>query len=111
MGTFTKGDIVLFPFPYTNLVNRKIRPCLILSEEIHEDILLCQITSKKINADEYSVELKTNETVEGTLYIDSYIRSNMLFTADKSQILKRICKISDNKYNEVVLKIIELIKK
>ena len=84
MGSFTKGDIVLFPFPYTDLSNRKLRPCLVISDEMGEDILLCQITSKKIRKDKYSIEIKENETIDGSLQIDSYIRANMIFTANKT---------------------------
>ena len=111
MGTFTKGDIVLFPFPYTDLTNRKLRPCLVLSEEMGEDILLCQITSKKIRKDRFCVEILQNQTIDGSLHIDSYIRANMIFTANRTQILKKICIIKDKQYNEVVNIINNLIRK
>ena len=58
MGTFTKGEIVIYPFPFTNLVGKKLKPCLILSNEMNEDILLCQITSNQIKKDLYSIPLK-----------------------------------------------------
>ncbi len=109
MEAFTKGEIVLFPFPYTDLTSRKIRPCLIISNEMKKDIVLCQITSKNVEADNFVLELKKNETYDGTLSIDSYIRANMIFTADKFQIIGKICKIKDKKYKEVIQKIIEVI--
>jgi len=109
MGAFAKGDIIIFPFPYTDLSNRKIRPCLVLSNEMREDIILCQITSKNIKSDKYTIELKHNETIEGSLQIDSYIRPNMIFTASKHQIIKKICKIG-NKYCDVVEKITKIIE-
>ena len=109
METFAKGDVVLFPFPYTDMNARKIRPCLVLSDEMQYDILLCQITSKHVQADKYSVEIKKNETTDGSLQIDSLIRSNMLFTAEKLQIIKKICKLDERKYKDVVEKVIQLI--
>ena len=111
MGTFTRGDIVLFPFPYTDLSHRKLRPCLVISNEMGEDILLCQITSKKIRKDKYSVEIKQNNTIDGSLQIDSYIRANMIFTASRAQILKKLCLIKDKQYTEVVNIINTLIRK
>ncbi len=111
MGTFTRGDIVLFPFPYTDLSHRKLRPCLVISNEMREDILLCQITSKKIRKDKYSVEIKHSNTIDGSLQIDSYIRTNMIFTANKAQIHKKLCKIKDEQYIEVVNIINNLIRK
>ncbi len=111
MGAFTKGDIVLFPFPYSDLSHRKLRPCLVISDEMGEDILLCQITSKKIRKDKYSVEIKQNNTIGGSLQIDSYIRANMIFTASKAQIHKKFCMIKDKQYIEVVNLINSLIRK
>ena len=111
MGSFTRGDIILFPFPYTDLSSRKLRPCLVISDEMDEDILLCQITSQKIRKDKYCVEIKKNETIGGTLKIDSYIRANMIFTANKTQILKKFCRVKDKEYKEVVNIINNLIKK
>jgi len=111
VGTFTKGDIVLFPFPYTDLTNRKVRPCLVLSNEMKEDILLCQITSTKVSKDSFSVNLKNNETISGTLSVDSLIRTNMLFTANKQQIHKKVCSIKKDTYLKVINQIIKLISR
>ena len=111
MGAFTKGSIVLFPFPYTDLSHRKLRPCLVISDEMGEDILLCQITSKKIRKDKYRVESKQNNTIDGSRQIDSYIRGNIIFTASKVDILKKLCKIKDEQYEEVVNIINDLIRK
>lgn len=111
MGAFARGDIVLFPFPHTDLSNRKLRPCLVISEEMGKDIVLCQITSKKVSSDEYSIEIKNSETKEGSLMIDSYVRVNMLFTASKGQIHRKICKILPRKYDEVVNGIMRMISR
>lgn len=109
MAAYAKGDVVLFPFPYTDLSDRKLRPCLILSEPMGEDIILCQITSQQTRKDEYSIPLGKEETMNGTLRIDSYIRCNMLFTANAQQIHKKACTVKKETYVEVAKKIIELI--
>lgn len=109
MAAFRKGDIVLFPFPFTDLSDRKIRPCLVLSEEMQQDIVLCQITSKRVDRDDFSIELAKGETTEGSLQIDSRIRANMIFTAEKSQILKKVCRLKDEKYQRVIETITKLI--
>lgn len=110
METFTKGEIVLFPFPYTDLTNTKIRPCLVISEEMQEDLILCQITSKKIKKDTYSVEIKKDETINGSLMIDSYARCNMIFTANKNQIIKKFAKIKKQKYQQIARTILRIIE-
>lgn len=110
METFRKGEIVLFPFPFTDLTNRKLRPGLVVSNEMKEDLILCQITSKNTRKDNFVIELNREETLEGSLMIDSYIRGNMLFTASKNQIIKKVCKINKKKYLQVIDKIISIIK-
>lgn len=110
MEALTKGEVVLFPFPYTDLSHRKIRPCLVISSEMGEDLILCQITSK-FKKDSYCIELRKEETKNGSLLIDSYIRTNMIFTAVKSQVIKKLCEVSDQKYKEVVSAIIGIILK
>lgn len=111
MGAFTKGDVVLFPFPYTDLTARKLRPCLVISETMREDIILCQITSQRIPKDEHSVLVTTTDTQEGSLQIDSYARANMIFTASINQILKKMCKLKDKKYAEITTTISKIIEK
>ena len=75
-----------------------------------KDIILCQITSQRIQKDHYSIELRQNQIQEGNLMIDSYIRANMIFTSHKSQILKKIGKVSDEVYRKVTSTILEIIK-
>ena len=57
------------------------------------------------------IELHKDETRDGSLLIDSYIRSNMIFTAVKSQIIKKLCEVGDQKYKEVISSIIQNISK
>jgi mRNA interferase MazF len=111
MEPLTKGDIVLFPFPFTNLQERKLRPCLVLSDEMRDDVLLCQITSQQVSKDSYATELKHKDLLQGTLTIDSYIRTNMLFTAHRKQIVKKLCQVKDQKYKQVTKAISEMIDK
>ena len=111
MGALARGEVVLFPFLYTDLSNRKLRPCLVLSGEMGEDILLCQITSKSIRKDKFTVLVKKGDTLGGSLMIDSYVRANMIFTASIGQIHRRLCSIKDQQYKAVVKIITDLVKK
>jgi len=110
METFRKGDIVIFPFPYTDLSEKKLRPCLVISDVMQDDLMLCQITSNNSRKDKYSIGLGSTETIDGTLSIDSLIRTNMIFTASIEQIKKKICRIDKKKYSEVAKKIQDIIE-
>jgi mRNA interferase MazF len=46
MGTPSAGDVVLMPFPYSDLSKSKRRPALVVADVSRGDFVLCQITSK-----------------------------------------------------------------
>ncbi len=88
MERFIKGDVVIIPFPFSDLSGSKRRPAFIITELGGDNVLLCQITSKA-GKDKYSINLAESDFYEGGLPLDSNIRPNKIFTADKSIILRR----------------------
>jgi mRNA interferase MazF len=46
MARFVKGDVVVVPFPFSDLTNTKRRPALVLATLPGNDLILCQITSQ-----------------------------------------------------------------
>ena len=110
MEGFIKGDIVVIPFPFSDLSTTKRRPALVLSEIKGEDVILCQITSQDIS-DDYAIPLLLDDYKEGSLNQVSNIRPNRLFTADQRLILYKAGQIKNEKYNEVVAELITLVKK
>ncbi|MFN8353981.1 MAG: type II toxin-antitoxin system PemK/MazF family toxin [Spirosomataceae bacterium] len=108
MATFVKGEIVVLPFPFSDLSASKRRPALVLADLQGDDIILCQITSQ-FNRDQYAVELTQNDLAVGSLSVQSAIRPNRLFTADKKIIAYSLGHISASKYQEVIQRIYSLI--
>jgi len=109
MERFIKGDVVVIPFPFSDLSQSKKRPALVITSLKGEDIILAQITSKNIY-DEYAVELREKDFIEGGLKVNSNIRVNKLFTASRDLILYKVGRINQEKIDEVINKIIEIIK-
>jgi hypothetical protein len=54
MGTFVKGDVVVFPFSFSDLSAAKRRPALVVATLTGDDVILCQITSRSV-ADSYAI--------------------------------------------------------
>lgn len=50
MGKFVIGDVVVVPFPFSDLSASKKRPALVVATLSGDDVILCQITSKTIGA-------------------------------------------------------------
>jgi len=109
VGRFVKGDVVVVPFPFSDLAQAKRRPALVLAELEGDDRTLCQITSRGIR-DRYAVELDDNDFEAGGLRRESNIRPNRIFTADVRIILYRVGHLKLEKVNEVVEKLVEILR-
>ena len=46
MVSFAVKDVVLIPFPFSDLSHAKLRPAVVLAKASKGDWVLCQITSK-----------------------------------------------------------------
>lgn len=109
MEEFVKGDVVVLPFPFSDLSNSKKRPVLIISKLKGDDVILCQITSDA-KFDDYAIVLSTEDFRNGNLNLSSMIRPNRLFTGDRSIILYRAGHLTSEKILEVENEIIKIIK-
>ena len=89
MEKLVKGDVVVLPFPFSDLSSSKKRPALIVASLTGDDFILSQITSEE-RFDNYSITLNDKDFKQGSLNQTSRIRPNKLFTADKSIILYKI---------------------
>jgi mRNA interferase MazF len=109
LAKFVKGDIVVVPFPFSDLTRAKRRPALVVSALDGDDLILCQITSQPLR-DNYSIPLDDKDLEEGGLKQPSNVRPNRIFTADSHIVLYRLGNLKPGKLNEVVEKTIEIIR-
>jgi mRNA interferase MazF len=105
-----KGDVVVVPFPFSDLSQAKRRPALVVAELEGDDLLLCQITSQRIR-DNYAILLEDNDFESGGLRQKSNIRPNRLFTADEHIVLYKAGHLRNEKVREVIRKIVELLQR
>ena len=104
MGKPVIGEVVVLPFPQTNLQAGKRRPALGVADLAGDDLILCQITSQA-RSDGYSVPLLLADFDRGRLAVDSFIRPTRLFTVEQLVILYTVGKLKDAKLKEVRAKI------
>ena len=86
MGRFVKGDIVIIPFPFSDLSASKKRPAFVAASLAGNDVILCQITSRPFG-DRYALAIEQKDFATGGLNRPSSARPNRLFTADSGKIL------------------------
>jgi len=110
MERFVKGDVVVVPFPFSDLTGSKLRPALVVKQLDGDDVILCQITASA-RKDRYSIPLSNTDFLNGNLPQRSSIRPNRLFTAESKIIIRRAGKISQEKIDIVIEKIIDIVQK
>lgn len=102
--TYKQGDIVIVPFPFSDLSSIKQRPVLILSksEDIkqNEEIITCGITSNLQNM-RNSVIIDNSNLQTGKIPIKSRIKIDKLFTLDKKIIIKKVASLRSESFERV----------
>ena len=86
MGLPAAGDIVILPFPFSDLSDSKIRPAVVLARANQSDWILCQITSNPYG-DAQAIVIERTDFKSGMLRLQSYARPAKLFTANAKLIV------------------------
>jgi mRNA interferase MazF len=109
MAELVKGDVVIIPFPFSDLSGSKRRPAFVIANIPGPDIILCQITSKA-KSDPYAIAVEKSDFISGSLPFVSYARPNKLFTADEDIILSIAGHVSDTKTTTIISILTDLIQ-
>jgi len=107
---YDQGEVVLIPFPYSDLSENKKRPALIISNGLinqSEDRICCLITRNFRKGD---LPIKTNNFQTGKLPFKSFVRPQRIFTIHNAIIKKKLCKINGEFHREVISKLNEYIE-
>ena len=98
MAKFVKGDVVVVPFPFSDLTQAKRRPALVLAQLEGDDVILCQITSKTIK-DNYALHFDGEKSI--ALYnLKNYILlQNNLISSKNTKELEIYLKAFIQSYN------------
>lgn len=105
---FVKGDVVVVPFPFSDLSQTKRRPALVVAALPGRDCILCQITTRG-GRDRDAIALDANDFRQGSLNRPSSVRPSRLFTADQGVILRRVGKPKPQKLNEVIKQVVAIL--
>ena len=98
-----KGDIILLPFPFTDLSGSKTRPALVLISN-SLDVTVAFITTQ-IGWQESGDLLLSVNSING-LKSNSLVRLSKLATIDSGLVLGKLGEISKNELDELDKKLI-----
>ena len=101
MERFVRGEIVVLVFPFSNLIEFKRRPSLVIKVPKGDDLIVCQITGKSY---EKSVEIpiKKEDFQKGNLKVESYLRLDKIFSVEKSLIRYKIGLLKQAKFDKIL---------
>ena len=71
-------------------------------------VILCQITSVKTK-DKYAIAIKEQDFKFNKLPVQSNIRPNRIFTADKNIIIRKVASIKSKAVSAVMQKIFDIL--
>lgn len=101
----TKGDIVLVPFPFTDLSQTKLRPALILwADPTGDDVTLCFISSQNVNTlspEEFALDASEPEFTSTGLRVASKVRVTRIVTVERQLITRRLGKLGANQLQQL----------
>ena len=108
--TYKQGDIVLIPFPYSDLTGVKQRPALIISNEMlnkTQDRICCLITSNETGD---GITIENKHFRDRKLPFKSYVKPHRIFTVNENIIRKKLCNINNEFHKLIINKINSIIE-
>ena len=104
-------EIVLLPYPFFNFEGMKVRPALIVSNDIFNkksaDCIMVPLTTV-IKNEPYSVIIDNGDMDSGELIKQSRIRADKIFSVEKNLITIKIGVIKDKTFEKVKTEIFKL---
>lgn len=102
-----KGDIILVPFPFTDLSETKLRPAVVLwVDPKGQDVTLCFISSQEIDRvtdDEFVIFPSDTEFDRTGLKSPSKVRVARIVTLERSLLQRRLGQLSSHHLQQLDL--------
>lgn len=81
------GDIVLLKFPFTDQINSKKRPALVIQDSKDGDIIVCRITTKPYRT---SFDINLEDWDKFGLRLPSVVRVHKIASLEKELVDQKI---------------------
>ncbi len=105
-------EIVLLPYPFSDLEGKKVRPALIVSNDIFnkksDDCVMVPMTSV-IKDEPYSIIIYQENLSSGKLLKTSRVRADKIFNAEKGLIIMKIGIVNDKTFDKIKEEIIKIL--
>ena len=104
-----RGELLLIPFPFTDLSASKRRPVLALTTaDGWGDFIALPVTSRPQT--EHAVALTSTDLISGSLPTSSWIRTNRVVTLNRNLVVKAIGRVSESIISSAVAQLFNFIQ-
>ncbi|MBF0270936.1 MAG: type II toxin-antitoxin system PemK/MazF family toxin [Magnetococcales bacterium] len=95
------GDLVLIPFPFSDLATDKKRPVLVLTfPDRYDDFIGLAVTSTPMQ--EAAVPLDPASMLHGSLPKPSWVRQDKIYTLDRGVVIRNLGRVTPEFFSMVV---------
>jgi mRNA interferase MazF len=109
MARFVSGDVVVVPFPFTDLSSSKVRPALVLASLTRGDVILCQITSNGSGHAE-ALPILLEDFSAGGLHHASFALPHRVVTANEVCVRRSVGRVKPEKLNDIRDRVCSIIR-
>ncbi|MEK6892814.1 MAG: type II toxin-antitoxin system PemK/MazF family toxin [Nanoarchaeota archaeon] len=104
-------DVVLLPYPFSNLEQKKLRPSVVISNnnfnKICNDFIAVPLTSV-IKDEPFSLAINQNNFRNGKLIKPSRVRLDKIFSVERRLVQMKIGDVNDTFFDKLRSEIIEV---
>ena len=97
-------DIVLLPYPFTDLERAKVRPALVISNDFlnkkSNDCIMLPLTTV-IKDEHYSILISEDDLSSGKLLRPSCIRIDKIFTVEKKLVIMKVGTLNNSTFEKI----------
>lgn len=106
------GQVVLLPFPHTNMKTGKKRPALVLTHrefnDRSRDTILAYVTSQR-QPGKWSIKITTQDLSTGKLVKDSWVRVDRLATVEQTLLRGVVGQLKPSVLQKVKARLVDLL--
>jgi mRNA interferase MazF len=107
MTNYNPGDVLLLPFPFSDVSNTKRRPALVLAVAEKWGELICTMLT---SSPQYYNEVVISMWKEAGLLKPTVARVHRLFTIDAQLVIKTLGTLQTNDFEKIRLETIKLLQ-
>ncbi len=103
------NTVVLISFPFSDLSDKKVRPALVLRDQVDEDVV-CLPISSSFGVSRNDLEIENEFCKNFTFPIKSFLRIQKIFTLHEDLVKKEIGSFTSEFFGEAKMRCLQFLE-